>query len=185
MSEISKERRSEIIVDVASRVGSRPEWLDALINFETGGTYSPLIKNPRSSARGLIQVTNTTAQDVFGVSDSLALVSQFSDFESQMYNVVLPYLQQRQKIYHNGAPLDTQKSLYMAVFYPAYMDDPIDKPFPPSVVKSNPGIHSPRDYIQFVNARIKEKELHFSKTLPALTILLLMGAGVYILIKRS
>lgn len=138
----------EIIRDVAAQVGTDPAYLDALINFETGGTYDPFIKNPRSSARGLIQIIDKTAQDIFNAQDSLALVNAHPTFESQMYGVVLPYLKKY-------APFPTKQSLYMSVFYPAYRYVPEDQKFPSWVPKNNPGIYTPADYIAFVDKRIK------------------------------
>lgn len=44
-----------VINAVAKRIGSDPNDLAAVISFETAGTFSPSIKNPTSSATGLIQ----------------------------------------------------------------------------------------------------------------------------------
>lgn len=147
--------KKEIIIDVAKKVNTDPRWLDALINFETAGTYSPSIKNPYSSARGLIQVIDATAISEFGAKDSLDLVNTYDTFESQMYNVVLPYLKKY-------APLNTEQKLYMSVFYPDYMHVNPLKPFPKYVQNANPGIRNPKDYIQFVKNRVK-KNLSFSE----------------------
>lgn len=179
-----QQRQAEKIREVAAAVGTRPEWLDALINFETGGTYDPLVKNPLSSARGLIQVIDATAQDVFGYQDSLALVSDYPDFYSQMDNVVFPYLQSRMNTHNAGRPLDTRQSLYMAVFYPAYMNEGTSKEFPEAVKRVNPGIERVQDYIDFVNARIRTASLRIPPTLPLIAILAAMG-GVYWWIARQ
>lgn len=47
--------RAESIRAVAQRIGIDPNDLAAIISFETAGTFSPSIKNPTSSATGLIQ----------------------------------------------------------------------------------------------------------------------------------
>lgn len=159
--------RADKIREVALKVGARPSLLDALINFETGGTYDPLIENPNpdSTAVGLIQINDPTAKDLFGMSAS-ALVNKYPDFDSQMDNVVLPYLQQRRRVYNAGAPLFSRNDLYMAVFYPAYMNKSPDTLFPESIQKVNPGIKTPADYARFVDARIREGTLLVSKRLP-------------------
>lgn len=126
-----------------------PAWLDALIAFETGGTFSPTIKNPNSSARGLIQIIDSSAQGI-GYADSLDAVTQNPDFESQMENVVIPYLAPY-------APFPTKQSLYMAVFYPAYRDAPLFKRFPYHVRKVNPGIVTVKDYINKVDGVASKK----------------------------
>jgi len=161
------DQRKDIIRDVARQIGTRAEWLDALINFETAGTYDPQIKNPHSSARGLIQFIDSTARSEFGVSDSLALVQKYPDFKSQMYNAVLPYLKKY-------APYPTKQKLYMAVFYPAYMNRPPSTVFPESVRKVNPGISTVQDYINYVDRRVK------NPLIPkfAAPILLIVGIGV-------
>lgn len=164
--------RKRVIRDVARKIGTRPEWLDALINFETAGTYNPRIKNPHSSARGLIQFIDSTARSEFGVSDSLALVNKYPDFESQMYNAVLPYLKKY-------APYPTKQKLYMAVFYPKYMNVAPDTPFPESVRKVNRGISTPQDYINFVDRRVKNPLLPKS-LLPILLILGIGGVSFYL-----
>jgi hypothetical protein len=98
------------IVEIANRLGiADPDWLTRLIALESG--FNPLAKNPNSSARGLIQIIDSTARDIFGFPDSLSLISKYPDFDSQMDNVVFPYLRKY-------APFPTKQSLYMAVFFP-------------------------------------------------------------------
>lgn len=170
---IDKQFQAAIITDVANRIGTNPAWLDALINFETAGTYDPKIENRLDpEAKGLIQFRDEAAKDL-GFSDSADLVNSLPDFESQMYNAVLPYLQMRAKAY---GPLTSQHSLYMAVFYPKYIPLPADTLFPANVRAANPGINSPQDYINFVNKRLKTSALRVaSKVLPPLII---VGGGI-------
>jgi len=130
-----------------------PAWLDALIRFESG--WNPLARNPISGARGLIQVTNTTARSFFRVDSADALVEQFPDRESQLENVVVPYLQRY-------APFPTRQSLYMSVFYPAYRAAPPDTVFSDSIQKQNPNIKTVQDYINLVNRRLDPVKVGFA-----------------------
>ena len=154
---------AQIISEAARRIGTKPEWLDALINFETGGTYSTTIKNPRSSAIGLIQLTNAPARDM-GFSDSTSAIEAHPDFKSQMFNIVVPYFQMKKQ--QNGIDNYMKKqSLYMAVFYPAYWDWSPNTLFPAQVRNVNPGIDTPQDYINFVDKRIKTDTLKIASTI--------------------
>lgn len=175
-----KQKQAQIIESAAQHLGVKDSrWLDALINFETAGTYSPAVKNPYSSARGLIQVIDKTARDVFNVSDSLSLVNMYPTFESQMENVVIPYLEQ-------FAPFNTKQELYMAVFYPAYRFARPDKIFPEHVRTVNPGITTVKDYINFVDARIKPGALRIPKIMaPALMLAAGGLIAVYLWSKRK
>jgi len=165
------------ITDIALRLGVPPQWLDALINFETGGTYDPTIKNPRSSARGLIQITNARARDI-GYDSSFEAVSDNPTFDAQMENVVYPALKEY-------GPFPDKQSLFMAVFYPAYRNVPPHTEFPPNVQEVNPGIRTVQDYIDFVNRRIVQASLKVP--LKALPILMLaaIGVGVWIYSRRK
>lgn len=184
---MSTDPRADKISEIAYAVGARPSLLDALINFETAGTYDPLIENPNrdSTAIGLIQINDPTAKDLFGMS-AKALVSRYPDFNSQMDNVVLPYLQQRKKVYNAGAPLFSRYDLYMAVFYPAYMNKDPDTPFPENVKKMNPGINSPADYARFVDQRIKQDTLLILKPLPMIIVggTIIIGVTIWYVSRR-
>jgi hypothetical protein len=178
--------RADKIKEIAQKIGTRPEWLDALINFETAGTYSPKIKNPYSSARGLIQITDAAAQNIFRASGSLELVNKYPDFYSQMDNVVLPYFLHRKRYYNNNRPFDTKQSLFMAVFYPTYINKPVNTQFPDSVKNVNPGIDTIGDYITKVNSRINPETLQIkaSAILPPI-IALTAIATIYFIYKRK
>jgi len=173
---MSFESNARKIQEIAAKLGVNPAWLDALINFETGGSYDPLKKGPTSTgAHGLIQIINSTARTDFGYPDSLSLVQDYPTFDEQMDGIVYPYLKKYM-------PFKTQQSLYMAVFYPAYRFVPPDREFPMDVQKANPGIKTPQDYINFVNRRIQQSTLHF----PPATVLplIIAAAGLWFLYKR-
>lgn len=131
------------IIATAGELRVDPEWLRKLIAFETAGTYDTQIKNKYSSARGLIQFMDATAQGM-GYANSAQLVGTFPGFPAQMKYAVLPYLRQ-------FAPFPTEQSLYMAVFYPAARTWDLDLVFPASVQAVNPGIRTVRDYVNKVN----------------------------------
>ena len=57
---------------VAQRVGAQPEHLMAAMSFETGGSFASDVKNPRSSATGLIQFMDGTAKGLGTSTDALA-----------------------------------------------------------------------------------------------------------------
>jgi hypothetical protein len=102
--------RDQKITEIAVKLGmSDPSWLSRLIALESN--YDPQARNPASSARGLIQIIDSTARDIFGVPTSEALIAMYPDFDSQMDNVVYPYLSRYM-------PFPTKQSLYMAVFFP-------------------------------------------------------------------
>ena len=170
--------RTSVIADVAQKIGTSAQWLDNLIRFESG--YNTMAKNPNSSARGLIQLTDAPAREL-GFEDSLDAVTKFSDFEAQMYHVVMPYLQTR------GGNLDTEQALYMAVFYPAYMTvDPLT-PFPAAIQAKNiiggKPIRTPLDYINLVRKRAGAALLS-PKSLPVLLAAIGTGVLVWYLLRQ-
>ncbi|TQK70518.1 peptidoglycan-binding protein [Nocardioides sp. SLBN-35] len=57
---------------VAQRIGAQPEHLLAAMSFETGGTFSPSVENPRSGATGLIQFMDRTATGLGTSTDALS-----------------------------------------------------------------------------------------------------------------
>lgn len=184
---MSKDPRAKKIAEVALKVGARPSYLDALINFETAGTYDPLIPSghPDSTAIGLIQINDPTARDLFGMS-ARELVNKYPTFDEQMDNVVLPYLIQRKEVYNNGRPLFTKHELFMSVFYPAYISKDPDTPFSDSIVRANGGnIKTPADYVAAVSRLVKEESLLVSKTIPiAITGTVAIGLTVWFVSRR-
>lgn len=95
---------------------AQPDWFMACMAFETSRTFSPKIKNPNSSATGLIQFMETTAQE-FRTS-TLALASMSA--EDQLDYVWLYF---RNRIREHG-PITRLTDCYMAILNPAAMGKP-------------------------------------------------------------
>lgn len=137
--------------DVAAALGVPPGWLYAVINFETAGTWDPAIKNPRSSARGLIQFMDATAQGM-GYRDSADLVTKHPTIEAQLRGPVLKYFQP-------WKPFHTEQEFYFSVFLPKYrrasLDTVIFENAPDTQAKfraANPGIKTVGDYYHKLRA---------------------------------
>jgi hypothetical protein len=159
-------REETIFRGIAMRLDVDPQALYDLVNFES--RWNPFAKNPNSSARGILQWINARARDL-GYADSEDLVKKNPTVEKQM--LVLEKDLKRYK------PFPTLQSLVMTVFYPAARDWPPDKQFPDTVRQANPGIDTPRDYLNYVYGSLK-------KPFPA--AILVAGAGIllYFLLKR-
>ena len=92
---------------VAGRLSVDPFHLLAVIDFETAGTFDPSISNPNSSAVGLIQFVESTAQDL---GTSTAELARMGRVEQMAY--VERYLQPY------AGRMRTVGDIYMAVLYP-------------------------------------------------------------------
>jgi len=137
---------AEAIVEVAGRMGvPDPGWLANLMNFETGGSFSPSIVNRTSGATGLIQFIPSTAAGMGTSTSALAAMSQL-----EQMRWVEAYLENKVPAGGFTNPTD----LYMAVFYPVAIGNP-DYQFPSHVVAANNGISTPREYAAKANARAK------------------------------
>lgn len=134
----------DALLEVADRLSLAPKPLAAEVQFESG--WNPKIKNPTSSARGLIQFMDSTARGM-GYAGSLDLVLKHPTIETQLRGPVLDYLKK-------WAPYRTDQSLFMAVFYPAYRYVGLDTEFPDNVQRWNPGIVTVRDYVDHVWSRV-------------------------------
>ena len=128
----------------AQSIGVPVEWLLAVIQNESGG--NPAAKNPKSSARGLIQFVDATAKSL-GYASSLALVNQNPTFEEQVEGPVVDY-------FNLYAPFYDRDSFIGSVFYPAYRSTPY-KALPANVQAVNPGITTLHGYVESVWAHYK------------------------------
>ena len=95
------------LYDAAIWISIEPDWLAAIISFETGGSFSPAQKSASSSAVGLIQFMPLTAKMLHTTSDALAAMS----FVQQLEYVKKYFSSVRGKL----ANLD---DAYMQVFAP-------------------------------------------------------------------
>mgnify|MGYP001016549901 CR=1 FL=1 len=117
------------VAEVASNCNMQPEWLMAIMNFETAGTFSPSIKNPSTGATGLIQFMPATAKEMGTTTDALAQktnVQQLDDVERYF----------RMQIRRYGT-IDNVAEAYLAVFYPAAIAWPMERQFPAAVYRQN------------------------------------------------
>lgn len=94
--------------EIADRLGFDPNWLMAVMAFETGRTFSPSVKNPGSSATGLIQFVGPTAR---GLGTTTAQLARMTAVEQLDY--VEKYFQPYKSRVHNLG------DCYMAVLWPA------------------------------------------------------------------
>lgn len=106
------------IVALAGRLNTNPFWLANLINFETAGKFSSKVKNPKSTAVGLIQFMDYTAASLLGLPltkknkrESRQKFLEMSTKEQMKWVEI--YLKQFSS---SGFPNPTD--LYMAVFFP-------------------------------------------------------------------
>jgi hypothetical protein len=93
-----------------------PNWLMACMAFETGRTFSPKVKNPRSSATGLIQFMEATAQHYGTSTAELAKMTAEKQFD-------FVWLYFRDAIRSHGA-ITRLSDCYMAILNPSVMGKP-------------------------------------------------------------
>jgi soluble lytic murein transglycosylase-like protein len=157
--------------NVATKLNVDPKYLTALIDFESG--WNPKAHNPNSSARGLLQFIDSTAQSL-GFISSLDLVNKNPDRVSQLNGPVYKYLKQ-------FAPFKTSQALFMAVFYPKAMNWPATQAFPDTVRSKNPGINTPADYVKHVFSRLNVDFVEKTATisLTGILILFLIGKQIF------
>ena len=109
-------QRAEIINklnSVAANLGIDVNWLMAVINFESAGTFSPSIQNKYSGATGLIQFMPSTAKSLGTSVEAL----KYMDFLTQLNYVEKYYRPYRGKI-------KSFVDLYLATFFPVAMGKP-------------------------------------------------------------
>jgi hypothetical protein len=102
-----------------------PNWLMKVITKESAGTFSPSIKNPTSSATGLIQFMADTAK---GLGTSTAKLAQMSAVDQ------LDYVEKYFKPYKGK--MHSFADVYIAVFYPAALSKADSWVFPNWVYKA-------------------------------------------------
>ncbi len=118
------ERFREKVIAVGANLGIEPNHIMACIALETGRTFDPAIKNPQSSATGLIQFMDSTAKALGTTTERLARM----DHIEQMDYVEKYFLMTAKNI---GVPTSAWSlgDLYFSIFSPSGIkkqpDDPI------------------------------------------------------------
>jgi hypothetical protein len=113
----------------SARLGMVPDFVMTVMSFETVDTFSPSIKNPSSTATGLIQFMAATAA---AMGTSCAALAAMSAVDQLDY--VERYFKSQIASY---GPLTTLEDTYFAVFYPAAIKQPLTYTFSPSVYAVN------------------------------------------------
>ncbi|TNE46301.1 MAG: lytic transglycosylase [Deltaproteobacteria bacterium] len=96
------------VADIADRLGMDPQHLMAVMSFETGGSFSPSIRNRTSGATGLIQFMPSTARGLGTSTDALARMDPMQQ---------LDYVEKYLKPY--AGKMNSVEDAYMAVLWPA------------------------------------------------------------------
>lgn len=103
------------VIDICTHLDISPDYLMSCMAFETGGTFSPTIKNASGSgAIGLIQFMPKTAKALGTTSENLAKMSALEQ---------LDYVKKYLSAYRNK--LKKLEDVYMAILYPAAIGKPI------------------------------------------------------------
>lgn len=102
-----------LVLDIAADCGMDPNHLMAAMAFETGETFSPSIKNSKSSATGLIQFMAATAKGLGTTTAALAAMS----VEEQLAYVGKYFRPWRGR-------LRTLSDVYMAILWPRGIGKP-------------------------------------------------------------
>lgn len=158
MKNLSPAEKTKLIA-ISQRLSVNPKLLWAVIQFES--RWDPSSKNPRSSAKGLLQFINSTAREL-GYTSSLNLITRNKTRLKQL-DVVYRYLKKY-------APFTGVQSLLMSIFYPRFRKKHPQTVFPEHVRSANPGIVTIQDYLDYVGRRvpldyIKKENVFFMVTL--------------------
>lgn len=99
------------VLDISKNLGTDPNNLLAVMSFETGGTFSPSIKNMvNKKATGLIQFMPSTAESLGTTTDELSKMSA-TDQLTFVEAYLSPFKGKLKKL----------SDLYMAVFMPKFI----------------------------------------------------------------
>lgn len=90
-----------------------PSFVTAVMAFESGETFSPSVKNPKSSATGVIQFMRGTAEDLGTTVEALAAMTLFE----QLWWV-------RKYFFRYRGRMRTLSDVYMAVLLPSAIGKP-------------------------------------------------------------
>jgi hypothetical protein len=129
-SRVSPEFRAGVLW-IQEQLGLNPDFLMACMAFETGGTFSPSIKNPQSSATGLIQFMDATTK---AMAERYPELASFAPNKRSSDLAKLTAVQQLSWVYYyfkgfgsNLARWELEDT-YMAILLPSMIGKPLDTP---------------------------------------------------------
>lgn len=99
--------------EICDRLAFDPNWLMAVMGFETGYTFSPAARNPGSTATGLIQLLEASAR---GVGTSTAQLARMTAVRQ------LDYVEAYYRPY--SGRIRNLGDAYLAVLWPAAVGRP-------------------------------------------------------------
>lgn len=105
------------VIQTGKDFNFNPDWLMACMAFETGRTFSPSVKNPHSSATGLIQFMAATAQAYKVTTAQLAAMTAEKQFD-------YVWLYFRDVIKVRG-PIKSLADCYMVILNPVAVGKPL------------------------------------------------------------
>jgi hypothetical protein len=130
------------IIALGAALGVHPYFIANVIEVESN--FNPQARNARSGATGLIQFTPTIAGVLGTTTDKLKLMG----IKEQFQYVVKYFMQYQGRI-------KTQAEVYMAVFQPGRLGQPLSTPLSAKAQEKNPTIRTLQDYVDKANARVK------------------------------
>lgn len=123
------------VKDIAASIGFNPNWLMALMNSESAGTFSPSILNfAGSGAIGLIQFMPATA--VYLGTTTTALGKMTAVEQLDWVEKYIRVTMRDRKI----TVIEDYDDLYFMIFYPAAMGKPDTWAFPARIYHQNKGV---------------------------------------------
>lgn len=127
---------------IGEDLGFDPNWLMACMAFETGRRFTAGVRNPSSTATGLIQFMEATARGLGTTTAQLAAMTA----EDQL-NYVWRYFRDRIK---ERGPISRLADCYMAILNPVAMGKPDDFSMwteGSAAYRVNAGLDANRDHI--------------------------------------
>ncbi|MCA9070407.1 MAG: transglycosylase SLT domain-containing protein, partial [Planctomycetaceae bacterium] len=125
------------VFEIADRLKIPPDYLMTVMAIETSKnvngkmvpTFDPSIKNPGSSAVGLIQFMKATAKDLGTTTEKLAKMSAVDQLD-YVEKYLKPYVGKMKSV----------EDVYLAVFYPNAIGKKDGYEFPQSIYQPNKGL---------------------------------------------
>ena len=130
------------IIALGAALGVNPFFIANVIWVESN--FNPQAYNAKSGASGLIQFTPTTAKGLGTTTDKLRAMTI-----KEQFRYVSAYFMKYQ------GKIKTQSDVYLAIFQPGRLGQPLSTPISAVAQEKNPGIRTLQDYVDKANARVR------------------------------